>query len=125
MLSMKIAPATTGTRVIVVETSATEEQTILKARLRSQPSHPRALQWLIESLALWQGATVRAALCAPARSATCGTYFYPEWFADFGGALYTLELADVTGRCRRVRRDSVGGLGDFRDLKQLRLWEPR
>ena len=74
MLSMKIAPAATGTRVIAVETTATLEETVLKARLRSQPSHPRALQWLLESLALWQGEPVRAAICAPGPSATCGTW---------------------------------------------------
>jgi hypothetical protein len=125
MLSMKIAPAATGTRVIAIETTATAEETVLKARLRSQPSHPRALQWLIESLALWQGEPVRAALCAPDRSDICGTYLYPEWFADFGGPLYSLEVVDATVRARRVRRDAVGGLGDFRDLKQLRLWESR
>ena len=125
MLSMKIAPATTGTRVIAVETTEAREETVLKARLRSQPSHPRPLQWLIESVALWQGEPVRAAICAPGPSAICGTYLHPEWFADFGGPLYSLEIADATARARRVRRDAVGGLGDFRDLKQLRLWELR
>jgi hypothetical protein len=125
MLSMKIAPSAAGTRVIAVDTTAVAQETVLKARLRSQPSHPRALQWLIEAVALWQGATVRAAICAPGQSATCGTYLYPDWFADFGGPLYTLEVVDATARSRRGHRDAVGELGDFRDLKQLRLWEPR
>ena len=125
MLSMKIAPAPAGTRVLAVETSAETEETVLKARLSARPSHPRALQWLIEAVALWQGATVRAAICAPGRSGSSGTYLYPEWFTDFGGALYTLEVVDAMARSRPARRDAVGALADFRDLKQLRLWERR
>src|SRR6185369_1513271 len=39
-------------------------ETILKARLRSPPAHPRALTALCEALALWSGEPVRAVLAA-------------------------------------------------------------
>jgi hypothetical protein len=93
---------------------------LLKARLSAQPSHPRAMQWLIEALALWEGMTVRAALCAGEPGRLYVTRLYPDWVADFGNALYTLELIERR-RARRVHRDGVRAMGEFRDLRQLTL----
>jgi hypothetical protein len=119
-LRMVLSPGPTATRVIAISGSATESETVLKARLSPTPSHPRAVQWLLEAMALWQGTVVRAALCAgrPGRSYVTG--LYPDWFADFGNALYTLELCEARRPGRR-HQDAVGGMGDFRDLRQLSL----
>lgn len=114
-LFMVVSPEPTGTRVLVTD----REEVRLKARLSCPPAHPRALSWLIEAVALWQGAGVRAVLCAGGPRRTHAASFRADWFPDFGGPLYSLEVVDG-GRAPRVR-DSLRGLGDFRDLKQLRI----
>lgn len=114
-LFMVVSPASTGTRVLVTDRGEVR----LKARLSCPPAHPRALSWLIEAVALWEGAPVRAVLCAGGARRTHAASFRADWFPDFGGPLYSLEVVDGA-RAPRVR-DSLGGLGEFRDLKQLRI----
>ena len=58
-----IDPQPTETRILAMSGPS---ETILKARLRPHPQHPRAAPTLLEALSLWQGAPVRAALCADA-----------------------------------------------------------
>lgn len=88
---------------------------LLKARLRPQPHHPRALPTLLEALALWQGQKVHAVLGVDADS--------PMWtstqleLVGVDTPLYALDLA-MTGPRSRVR-DPLYGLGDFRDLYRL------
>jgi len=119
-LKMVISPGESSTRVIAMTEGPRGSETLLKARLPAEPSHPRAVQWLIESVALWSGARVRAALCVGASGRTYATTLYPAWFADFGGALYDLEV--VEGRPpRRTHKDAVALAGEFRDLRQLSL----
>jgi hypothetical protein len=55
--SIGISPGPSDTRVIAM---AGPSDTILKARLSRQPSHPRALPTLLEAIALWQGVQVHA-----------------------------------------------------------------
>lgn len=88
---------------------------LLKARLRPQPHHPRALPTLLEALALWQGQKVHAVLGVDAES--------PMWTSarlELVGEdtpLYALDLAFSRPRARV--RDELSGLGDFRDLYRL------
>jgi hypothetical protein len=97
------------------------QETLLKARLSSTPKHPRDVATFLEALALWQGAPVRAALAVGDEEPWCDMERYVG-FADFGETpLYSL---DVVSRLRRPRRrDGLGGLGDFRDMRQLLLFE--
>jgi hypothetical protein len=95
--------------------------TVLKARLCSTPSHPRALQWLLEALALWQGAPVRAVLCAVGPGDGFGAPLLRDWFADFGGPLYTIDWADHVGHPGGA--DEPDELGDFTELEQLHLFD--
>jgi hypothetical protein len=114
-LFMVMSPDATGTRVMVTD----REEVRLKARLSCPPAHPRALQWLIEAVALWQGVPVRAVLCAGGPRRTFAANFRADWFPDFGGPLYSLEVIDSPATPRV--HDRLRGLGDFRDLKQLRI----
>jgi hypothetical protein len=94
---------------------------IFKAKLRANPSHPRALPFLLEALALWQGSRVHAALFADESPIGCATSHYPDLFVDPGDTpLYTLDWVPVV-RPRRRRRDELTGIGDFRDLQQRLL----
>ncbi len=107
----------TTTRVLV----SAGTTTVLKARLSSTPSHPRALQWLLEAVALWQGQPVRAVLCVDSSGPSYEPALRRDWFPDFGHPLYSIEWTD---RARpRKREDKLGGLGDFRDLKQLHFFD--
>lgn len=114
-LSMGISPGPQGTRVIAM---AGPSETILKARLRRQPSHPRALATLLEAIALWQGIQVHAALCAAERDGASDSSLFREAFADFGGPLYTLEWIPAAALDRR-RRQAIRSVGDFTDLRRL------
>ena len=109
-----ISPGPRDTRVIAMTGS---RETILKARLSRQPSHPRALATLLEAVALWQGLQVRAALCATERDGVSDSSLYREAFADFGGPLYTLEWIPAAALGRRPR--GIRGVGDFADLRRL------
>ena len=114
-LSMGISPGPKDTRVIAM---AGPSDTILKARLSRQPSHPRALATLLEAIALWQGTQVRAALCAADKDGASDSSLYREAFADFGGPLYTLEWVPAAALSHRRRRD-IRGIGDFADLQRM------
>jgi hypothetical protein len=118
-LSMGISPGPRGTRVIAM---AGPSDTIMKARLSREPSHPRALATLLEAIALWQGEKVRAALCAADRDGASDSSLYRDAFADFGGPLYTLEWVPAAALGRRRSRD-IRGVGDFADLRRLLLAE--
>lgn len=114
---MAIAPGSATTRVLAM---AGPGETLLKGILRGTPSHPRALPTLLEAVALWQGAQVRAVLCADARDASSDSSLSrAAW--DEGGALYNVTF--VPGLDRPRRRAGVRGVGDFRDLERLLVWE--
>src|SRR5262249_13498293 len=90
---------------------------------RGAEAPARALSSLLEALALWQGTQVRAALAVGAgEGPTSDTTLFHESFTDFGRtSLYSVEY--VSDYRRRRHRDGLDGLGDFRDLRQLLLFE--
>jgi hypothetical protein len=115
-ICVAIAPRTSETRILATQGS----ETILKARLLAMPQHPRALPTLLEAFAMWQGTPVRAALAVD-EAAHCPRTLLPE-LDDFGRTpLYSLDVVSLRRPSRR--RDALGGLGDFRDLRQLLLFE--
>jgi hypothetical protein len=116
---MGIAPGVQRTRVIAMDGAS---ETILKARLRRDPAHPRAMVSLLEAVALWQGAPVRAALSADDEQTSCESCLCRAAAIDIApSSLYTVDWVPVTGRGRRRR--NIAGMGDFRDLRQLLLFE--
>ncbi len=117
---MGIWPSAHSTRVIAMAGAC---ETILKARLSREPSHPRAMATLLEAIALWQGTKVRAALCAAERAGESDSSLYREAFTDGGGPLYTLDWVPAPERGRRRHRDIRGVAGDFAELRQAVLFE--
>lgn len=102
---------------------------VLKARLEPGPRHPRALATLLEALALWQGVPVHGALAVGEEEPWCdmdcfrvlGDYHVGH--PAFGQTpLYSLRTVDRLRRPRRTR-DPIGGMGEFSDLRQLRLFD--
>src|SRR5829696_9126021 len=102
---MAIAPGRRFTRVIAMQGAS---DTILKARLRRDPLHPRALSTLLEAVALWQGAPVRAALAADDEETSYGSCLCPNAFlAAETTPLYTVDWVPAAGP-RRRRTPSAG-----------------
>jgi hypothetical protein len=107
------------TRILV---TAGPNDTLLKARLSPTVQHPRAVPTLLEALALWEGAPVRAVVAVDGPGASSATSLCLDSFADFtGGPLYELQFVPWARVCRM--RDLLRGMGDFRDLRQLLLFE--
>ena len=119
-IQVVIAPGAQGTRVLATEGS---QRTLLKAHLTPSTSHPRALPFLLEALALWEGAQARAVLAVDEWDATSATTLYRDVFADCGTPpLYSLEWIPLA----RARRRPAGfhdalRAGDFRDLRHVLL----
>lgn len=113
---LAIRPGPRSTRLLAMRGPT---ETILKAHLLRSPSSARALVALLEALALWEGASVRAALVVDDSSAQGGTSLYRDTFAHFGetSPLYSLDW--VPEAAARRRRDGLGGMGDFGDLERV------
>lgn len=116
---MAIAPGRLFTRVIAMQGAS---DTILKARLRPDPSHPRALSTLLEAVALWQGRPVRAALAADDEETSCASSLcHTAVLGAETTALYTVDWVPAVGQ--RRRRTSIAAMGEFRDLERLLVSE--
>ncbi len=107
-----------NTRTRILVTDGADE--LMRAALPTAKHvrHPRAAQMLLEGLALWLDRPVRVALSADDLD---GTSFF-GLTDDFGcpqpSVYYSVEIVERPVR-RRPRK--VGGVGDFRDLRQLSL----
>jgi hypothetical protein len=112
-----VSPGPETARVLA---QAGPRETVLKARLRSPPAHPRALAALCEALALWSGEPVRAVLAAGAPEGSCDT---TRWLGPDGSSTNALFELSVIEGARPRQRDGLDGLGDFRDVRQLVLFE--
>jgi len=103
---MGISPGRATTRVVAL---AGPHDPILKAQLRQDPAHPRAMATLLEAIALWQGQPVRAALCADGPGFSSASTICREAFVDEGSALYTLVWAPAGAHLLWLPRSSGTG----------------
>lgn len=113
-----LCPSSRATRILATRGP---NETILKARLSPHASSPRSVAALLEAIALWEGAPVRAALVVDESSTSSpSTSLYRDTFAMFGeaSALYQLEWVQRAAGARR-RRDALTGMGEFADLERL------
>lgn len=109
---MGILPGLTDTRVVVVD----EGETILKARLRPAPRHPRAIEALCEAVALWCGRKVCAALVVDAPGTWCGLKPWRDVFETITqNALYQIDFVSA----RKHQEDPDPELGSFNEVLDL------
>lgn len=110
--AVSVRCTTRETKLLVTELG----DDLLKARLPTTPSHPRALLTLCEGLALWHGSPLRVAVSADVDAQDhCERIFYAGGLLEPSSALVLLELAPPRERSRRRLRGR--GLGDFRQLR--------
>ena len=100
-LKMIIVPTESETRLLA--RNAESSKIWLRATLPTEANNPRAVPNLLTSLAGFL--PIRAALVVPARTPSCVTRLYPDWFHDVGGDGYDLQ---VIGGTRRERREWWG-----------------
>ena len=120
---MGVVPGLECTRVLVQDGAKT---TLLKARMPVEPKHPRALEVLCEAIALWCGKPVRAAVDVDALVRFCDPKRWGDSVAGpslNGAPLFEIRLAEGGVRGVRRERDGLEGMGDFRDVRQLVLFE--
>jgi len=118
-LWMGISPGSEVTKVLLQDGPG---QPLMKARLPPKPVHSQAVQMLCEALALWCGRRVFAAIAADDPD---GFFDTTPWLTSWEGTLEnaTCTIKIVPGTRARRERDRLEGLGDFRDVRQLLLFE--
>ena len=119
---MGIDPRRDRTRILAM---SGPEEILLKAHLSPLPSSRSALPALLEAIALWHGRAVHAALVVDGPDGSSRERFareaVAETFGPAGNALYSLDYVSALRPPRR--RDPLGGMGPFGDLRQLLLFE--
>jgi hypothetical protein len=111
-----LAPERGRTRVLM----KCEEQDVLKAVLPSpELAHPRAAATLLEGLALWHQTRLSVVLLVDDQDRSSAAL---SLYDGLGLGDRTLHY-EVAVACREPRRarSRIDGVGDFRDLRQLRL----
>ena len=99
---------------VKVLVTSREGDDLLKARLPIRSHHPRALCTLLEGVALWSGEPVYAVISV---GECCAAWLGSD---QWGGQLWPEESVLVQfdfATPRPRRRRTLGGLGDFRDLR--------
>jgi hypothetical protein len=82
-------------------------------------THPRAAATLLEGLALWHQQPLSVVLCVDDPDDGCAMGLYDALGLGVRALHYDVGIAM---RGRRPKRARAGGLGDFRDLRQLALF---
>lgn len=111
-----IVPSATRTRVLVTEGSDELLRAVLPS---SQLRHERATTTFLEGLALWLDAKLHVVLSVDAKEAGFCLGLTDEMGVGVRSLFFDVEVRDRRVRRRPGRR--IRGVGDFADLRQLRL----
>jgi hypothetical protein len=103
-----------GTRV----STSVRHDTVLPSP--SQLQYERAVITFLESLALWLNAKLHVVLSVDAKEAGCCLGLTDELGVGVRSLFFDVEVRDRHVRRRRPGR-RIRGIGDFMDLRQLRL----
>ncbi|NKB15940.1 MAG: hypothetical protein HC774_01905 [Sphingomonadales bacterium] len=112
-----IVPSSSRTRVLVTAGSDEMLRAVLPAPFQRQ--HERAVMTFLEGLALWFNAKLRVVLSVDAKGAECCLGLTDEFGMGVRSVFFDVEVRERHARRRRGQR--IRGVGDFTDLRQLRL----
>lgn len=112
---MSIEPRGTETRLML---SLPGARPALRARLSSDPAHPRALITLLESLSLWHGCPLHAVLDADAEDVRHHPRKWAVLLGDAPELAVRVEWVSVP-KARTGRDRFLGKLGSFRSAESL------
>jgi hypothetical protein len=112
-----IVPSATRTRVLVTEGSDELLRAVLPSP--SQLRHERATTTFLEGLALWLDAKLHVVLSVDAKETGFCLGLTDELGVGMRSLFFDVEVRDRRARRRPGRR--IRGVGDFVDLRQLRL----
>ncbi len=117
-ITVTIAPKPDRVRIL----ATTPTRDVLKAVLPpARHAHPRAAAALLEGLALWQQQPLSVVLSADGLDDGCAMGLCDALGLGERNLHYEVDLAIRAPRGHRRRE--LRGLGDFRDLRQMVLWE--
>lgn len=122
---VRLSAEPTRTRLLITRGTADVAKAILPP---ATERHPRATATLLEGLSLFLGERLCVVLCVDERSpSSCGLGVLDALGFGERSLFYEIGVAARDGHGRRERRraapsERIGGVGDFRDLRQLR-WE--
>jgi hypothetical protein len=112
-----MTPSAARTRVLLMEGTDELLRAILPAP--SQLHYERAAVTFLESLALWLNMNLHVVLSVEDREARCCLGLTDELGVGVRSLFFDVEVRDRRARRRRGQR--IRGIGDFADLRQLRL----
>ena len=112
-LWMSIEPVGSEVRLML---TCPLDGTVMKARLRNAPAHPRAVIALLEAIALWYGHPLRAVIDADAEDVRR----HPERWAMLLGDAPELAVAVEWAAVAARRKDPfLAPMGDFASARRL------
>lgn len=112
-----MVPSVARTRVLVMAGSDELLRAVLPPPSRLQ--HERAAITFLESLALWLNGKLHVVLSVDGKEAGCCLGLTDELGVGVHSLFFEVEVRDRRARRRRGQR--IRGIGDFADVRQLRL----
>ena len=112
-----LSPSSKWTRVLVRHGADELLRAILPPP--SQVRHERSTITFLEGLAMWLDAKLHVVLSVDAREAGFCLGLINEVGVGIGSVYFDVEVHDRRARRRRGQR--IRGIGDFTDLRQLRM----
>lgn len=119
-IQVTIAPERERVRMV----ATTAERDLLKAVLGPvRHCHPRAATTLLEGLSLWYQSPLSVVLCVDEADPSSAFELYEGLGLELELSARRLhyEVGVAVHRRPARRRERLSGLGDFRDLRQMRL----
>jgi len=86
-------------------------------------AHPRAAATLLEGLALWHQKPLCVVLCVNEQQRSSAESLNLYDALGYGAQQLHFEVAVTCEPRRRCRAERIQGVGDFRDIRQLRFQE--
>ncbi len=119
--TVTMVPSDTKTRLLLMQ----GPDELMRAALPApwQIMHQRTVATFLEGLSLWLDARLRVVLCAGASDSTFSLGLSDEMGNGSESVFFAVEV--VPRRALRRQANRLGGVADFKSLRQLSLLSPK